>query len=266
MKTDNIVFCCNENYFIPLITVIHSIQENYSKNRRIHFHLIHKENSISEYSLGVLSKLSSSCDNDFTSHILKREFTYRQDIDYISVETFFRYFIPELIEADTVLYLDADIIVRGDISSLFDIPLGNNLIAAAHDRLIERETYMCSVGLPERKNEYFNAGVLLLNCRMMRAQNFTEKLVGTQENLPKKFKYQDQDVLNLTCWPNIHWLNGDYNFASVNFGKIRFLFSNPLIVHWTGGNKPWTPYCERNKYLNEYKKYFKDAVNKIIKL
>ena len=49
----------------------------------------------------------------------------------ITVETYYRFLIPELFEKyDKVLYLDGDLIIKQDISKLFQIDIGDHLVGA----------------------------------------------------------------------------------------------------------------------------------------
>ena len=63
--------------------------------------------------------------------------------------TFARYFIPDFVEEDRVLYLDSDLVVTLDLTALFEMDLGENYLAAAPS------CFGVGVG--------FNAGVLLIN-------------------------------------------------------------------------------------------------------
>ena len=58
--------------------------------------------------------------------------------DYYSKTTYFRLFIPNLYpQYDKVLYLDSDIVILDDIANLFDTDLGDNLVAAAPEDVIQ---------------------------------------------------------------------------------------------------------------------------------
>ena len=54
--------------------------------------------------------------------------------DYFTLTIFFRLFIADMFpEYDKGIYLDSDIVVPGDISELYNIDLGNNIIGASRD-------------------------------------------------------------------------------------------------------------------------------------
>ena len=47
--------------------------------------------------------------------------------------TYFRYFIAEFVKEDRALYLDCDMVVNGDIDSLFKKDFEENYIIAVQD-------------------------------------------------------------------------------------------------------------------------------------
>ena len=54
--------------------------------------------------------------------------------DYYSKTTYFRLFIPNLYpQYDKILYLDSDVVILDDIANLYNMDLGDDLVAAAPD-------------------------------------------------------------------------------------------------------------------------------------
>ena len=123
--------------------------------------------------------------------------------DYYSKTTYFRLFIPELYkEYDKVLYLDCDITVLSDIADLYNTTIGDNLIAAAPDDVIQtievfQDYAEKVVGVSDYRN-YFNAGVILMNLDELRKFSFQEKFMYLL-NMVKFSVAQDQDYLNRLC-------------------------------------------------------------------
>ena len=71
---------------------------------------------------------------------------------HINYATYFRFFATAVVESEKVLYLDSDIIVTGDLSTLFEIDLKGYSIGAVDD-----------VYAYEGRKSGFNAGVLLMD-------------------------------------------------------------------------------------------------------
>mgnify|MGYP003306609598 CR=1 FL=1 len=93
--------------------------------------------------------------------------------DYYSKTTYFRLFIPNLYpQYDKALYLDCDIVLLRDVAELFNIDMGDNLVAAAPDDVIQtievfQEYVEKVVGVADYRN-YFNAGILVMNLDELR--------------------------------------------------------------------------------------------------
>ena len=88
--------------------------------------------------------------------------------DYYSKTTYFRLFIPNLYpQYNKVLYLDSDITILSDVADLYNIDIGDNLIAAAPDDVIQtievfQDYAEKVVGVADYRN-YFNAGIIVMN-------------------------------------------------------------------------------------------------------
>ena len=159
--------------------------------------------------------------------------------NHISSATFFRYFIPDLIGDDKVLYLDSDIVVTGDLSAIFDIDLGDYYVAAAIDPIVKAF----------RGEEKFNAGVMVINNKRWREENMTKKLLDLSDKYIDNVQDSDQGILNMAFEGNVKWMDGDifnfqagYGFALAVEGMKNDLISpevTPLIIHYTTENKPW---------------------------
>ena len=102
--------------------------------------------------------------------------------DYYSISTYFRLFIPNMFKQyDKALYLDSDIVILDDIANLYNIDIGNNYVGAAPDDVIATEQIFRDyaekvVGCSSYKT-YFNAGILIMNLKEMRDNDFENKFL-----------------------------------------------------------------------------------------
>ncbi|KAI0352755.1 glycosyl transferase [Trametes cingulata] len=146
--------------------------------------------------------------------------------------------IPRL-PVERVLYLDADVLVRGDLGELWKTDLQGKPLAAAVD-----------VGFPmghERVERvlYFNAGVLLMDLTAIR-RNFHALCALAAER--KDSKMQDQDALNALFegkWLplSLKWnAQGLGTYATYHTPERAALdmdvMKDPAIVHFTGALHP----------------------------
>ncbi|MBP5359476.1 MAG: glycosyltransferase family 8 protein [Treponema sp.] len=160
--------------------------------------------------------------------------------DYYSKETYYRFFIPNLFpEYEKVLYLDCDIVILGDISKLYNTELGNNYVAAASEEVMTEfdvfGTYV-EKALDVPREDYFNAGILLMNCRLFREDKIAERFV----DLLQRFKFrvtQDEDYLNVLCKDRVKMLDLGWNKTA--FKNPKFDDANLNLVHYKINWKPW---------------------------
>ena len=189
-------------------------------------------------------------------------------LSHITESTMDRVFLSELLPIEKIIYLDTDLIVRSNIAELWNIDIGNNLMAGVQSilytwkdifsivlrasRRLDAESAenlrrYCYSKFPDSVGSNFNAGVLVMNLRLMRSVSFV------QDALPFIIHYglNDQDVLSLIANNNVFRLGREFNVV-----PTQSYMSNPKIVHWAGPRKPWkkdvcTPF--KNEYLH-YKK------------
>lgn len=160
--------------------------------------------------------------------------------DYYTKATYYRFFIPELFpQYQKGLYLDCDIVVLGDISELYRVELGSNLCAATPEEVMNKVDIFgryVEVCLGVGREDYFSAGVLLMNLAEMRRCRIEQTFV----DLLGKVKYrvtQDQDYLNVICRNRVRLLGYEWNqTACPGWGDEGAL---PEIAHFKINWKPW---------------------------
>lgn len=158
--------------------------------------------------------------------------------EYISTMTYARYFIPDYIPEDKVLYLDSDLIVNKSLETLFDTDLQGNLLAAVWD----------TDGIT------FNAGVMLINNKKWRQEKLKQRLIEqsivtireVEEGRFENFN-GDQTILNQIC--SNQWLELDKEFnlqvghdTTAFYNKWENYFNElvpPSIIHFVSYRKPW---------------------------
>jgi lipopolysaccharide biosynthesis glycosyltransferase len=160
--------------------------------------------------------------------------------DYYSKTTYFRLFIPTLYpQYNKALYLDSDIVILKDIAELYNTDMGNNLVAAAPDDVIQtievfQEYAEKVVGVADYRN-YFNAGVLLMNLDELRKFGFQEKFLYLLETI--KFSVaQDQDYLNRLCKGRVKLIDNSWDKMPVSNNKDE---KELKLIHYNLAYKPW---------------------------
>lgn len=269
-----IVFTINDSYAVHCCTTIVSILEN-NKGATFNFYIITDflSNENKQYITNCITNYNK--ENKLFVKIVNMNLfvNLKNNINYISPHTYIRFIIAdELQEIDKALYLDADLIINGNINNLWNTELGNFLCAGARDSYIEKIKYKYTIGM-NSDDIYINTGVLLLNLQEIRKQEISKKLFETANNRLDELSFQDQDIINLTFRKQILPISNIFNYASMD--ALEETTEKPIIIHYTGRIKPWNAIEKcRNKftnlyfiYLNKtpYKKYYKEFKIKRIK-
>lgn len=259
MTDMNIAFCANNTYSDKVAVVMTSILENH-KTQKINFYIFSSD--LDDSNLHLLQKLLLKYKNFTVQRILVPQHLVSSlplNISHISVETYYRYVIADLLpDLDKILYLDADLIVCKNIADFYSTDLKNNYFSGAEDLYIKEINHKQSIGLGA-DDLYINAGVLLMNLKLIRQDNLGEKLINATKELWNKIKYQDQDVINIVCKGKIKKINNMYNFATHNMLYNAKLIDTAKIIHYTGSKKPWLTGrgAKKVKFSNIWRKYAK---------
>ena len=249
------IFFTIDDSYAPYVSVaIKSIIQNASKEYNYKFIILYQELNQEN-----MDKISSLGEERF-----EIKFVYMKDgletitdrvenrlrCDYFTLTIYFRLFIPDMFpEYDKGIYIDSDVVVPGDISELYNIELGDNLIGACNDKSVvdvpELAKYMEeTVGV--NRYEYINSGLLLMNLKEMREKKFSKKFL----TLLNKYHFDciapDQDYLNAICNGKILYLDEKWDAMPTEGRKP---ISNPGIIHYNLFQKPW---CYDNIQYEEY--------------
>ena len=254
-----IFFSCDDNFVKYTIVSLKSIMENASKEYKYVIHILNTD--ISE----KMKKIVLDMENDNFEILFEDVTDYLKSIsgklpirDYYSKTTYYRMFIAEMYpEYDKAIYIDSDTIVLGDISELYNHDIGDKYVGAARDQvMVQTDVYGEYVEkvLGIDRNNYFNAGILLMNCEQFRNNKALDRFV----ELLYDYNFvvtQDEDYLNLICKDNVFWLEQQWNTEV--YGNITYDESEFKIIHYIMVSKPW--HYKDCKYANYFWKYAKET-------
>lgn len=260
-KIINICFASDnwyaEHLLVAIFSLIYNLDKNYIANIFILDWWINEENK------NLFTSLEKKFNNLKINFIkIDNEIYNKLPPLHLTKEMYYRIEIPEILKnISTVLYLDCDIIVKGDISKIFDYNIDDYAIWAPND--IWTYYYYKEVQNIPSENEYFNSWVLLINLNYFRKNNLSNKIfdyIKTHNLLT-----WDQDAINAILWDKRLVLPLKYNaldwvfiwpknklFIEKELSEAR---NNPVIIHYAW-SKPWKKYCThplKNKY-HEFRK------------
>ena len=253
-KVIPVFFAADENYMPYLAVALHSLKENACKQYVYHIYVLHANMDCSSENVQKLCKYQDEnfkiefVDVSAKMEDVKHSLHLR---DYYTGATYYRIFIADMFpQYDKALYLDSDIAVLGDISELFGVELGENLVGAVPDGAVasvaQFRLYTKEVLGIDAQN-YFNAGVLLMNLKAFREYGFYKKFC----TLLQKYKFhvaQDQDYLNVICKDKVCYVGAEWNKM-----PIENDVGTPKLIHYNLTMKPW--HYDNVLYKEEFWRY-----------
>lgn len=270
METVNICLAADNNYAQHVAVVIASIMSN-TTAEDVCFYLL---------SDGISDEKKLKIEQTSTQLGAKLEIIELSKLDvfdnlfvsgHISKAAYFRLNIAKLVPQSVkkIIYMDADLVVRGDIKELWNTDIQGKPIAAVPDlgimsscRLMEQKHKVLGIG---KHDLYFNSGVLIIDVEAWRKNDYAKEgiALAASGNLP----HHDQDALNKVFHDNWQALPLKWNVIPPVFNLFMKILlntkfrqqalearKNMCIMHYAGRYKPWE-FEKQSFFNNEYYGY-----------
>lgn len=197
---------------------------------------------------------------------------------WVSDAVYLRLVIPDVIaDEPRVLYLDADVLVLGDVTPLLKHPLGGAPMAAVRDcqnPTVGRGWALpncAALGVPTGR-AYFNSGVMLLDLEVCRRERVFEAAQQFLTDHPAEVRFWDQDALNVAAGDRWTRLDRRWNTVALSplAGRPGFVHHaepvmpladllcdeyEAVILHFAGPDKPWSPDYPAGPLRDLYRRY-----------
>lgn len=255
----SIALICDNGYVMPTVVAMVSMIENKSSNTKLSFFVL--ADGLTPESISVFKSLENdTCRVNIISVDSSRYQGLEKKYSSVSRSSLLKFSIPDIIkELDKILYIDGDVIVKKDISELYDIELNDYYAAVVADgpkKKIAGGKKHAYYGDPL----YFNSGMMLLNLKKMREDNMASKLINFRLNEYNYF--MDQDAFNRVLGSNvihislkydmmlhlISFQNEDFTMKQLcdfykadNYATIDDIMDDAVVLHYTLA-KPWKYY------------------------
>lgn len=258
------ILCCTDhNFVIPMGVMMHSLCIN-NANNELHFHVF-IDNSVTEKQKDELREVINE-GNTLTFYLVDVSAIQKYLIVKVAafpISIYYRLLLADILpkELHKVLYLDADIIVRHDLSRLWNYDIKDYALAAVEDQSPNYKFWEF-LDYPKGKG-YFNSGVILFNLDFIRSNKCSQELIDFIKGNPDKLKCPDQDTLNYVFRDRKKLLPLKYNVMEGFYrqpplqpdsAELEDAIKDPFILHFNG-DKPWQKKCHhplKNLYY-EYK-------------
>lgn len=245
----NIVSAVNATFIEPLAVLYASILNHNDSHRHYAFYVL--ANHLTARDKVPLQKVVAAFHASLT--FLEVDEALLENIvesDRILKSAYYRILIPLVLpKLERALYLDCDALATVDLARLWDLNLGDFLLAAVEDAGFHHR--LEAMAIDYRSPRYFNSGVMLMDLKKWRAQKVVERTLAFINHHPDKLRFHDQDALNAILhdqWLHLHpkWNAQTYILTAKVTApdeRLRRQFAEtqkePAIVHFCGHEKPW---------------------------
>jgi len=267
----NIAICLNHNFLMPYGVTLQSLCEN-NRGESVCVYVI-TDDSFTAEDVNIYKAIVLGQNKNNEIHVIRvtdeqiEEFVKHANSRYPK-QVFYRLLLGSLLpeSVDRVLYLDGDIIVRNSLHALWCMDLEGKSVGGVTDSLSGILEYYNRLQIPITKG-YINAGVLLINLKFWRENDYGQRFIQFMRNHPERIVLNDQDVLNFVVQDTKTYIPMKFNLQTMFLYKDRYQnFSiyqfkkeydearvNPIIIHYSGC-RPWEVGC-KHPYMNEWFKY-----------
>ena len=247
----NLLFCIDDKYVDPFLTTLYSISVN-SKLKDSDIYLVQK------YELERARDIRKLCEYlelNYKPIILGDNiFSHAPATKRYPETVYYRLLAHKYLPSDLekILYVDSDILCINDLSTLYELDLGDKVFAAAnHAKMLSLNNRINSFRVgSESTSRYYNSGVLLMNLPAMREVINDQDIYDYLENSILKLLMPDQDILNgLYSQYVIEIPNEIYNvdmritksYELLSYGSLdaNWILNNSVLLHYCGTDKPW---------------------------
>lgn len=236
----------SDSYARCMATSIASVCSNNDEAILV-FHILADE--LSTQTIRRVEQLSDNFSVEINLYLIdKTAFESLPTQVHFPASIYYRYILPLILDIPRVLYMDADIICMGSLQELFNISLADKIAAAVPD--VEWMNQKRNKALNLHNHRYFNSGVLLFDIKKWNEQNTLEKVIAALIGEPKKFRYPDQDALNVVLTGRIQYLDDKWNHLNV----VTEGQKNSILLHFAAHPKPWNIAWPISKVCNEFTK------------
>ncbi len=263
----DLLFTIDERYMAPLQVALVSIKEN-NPNQDMRVWIVHE--SVSEVKIESLRTLTNKLGYDL--NVVQVDGSNWSDApieDRYPKEMYFRLLAGEILpkKITKVIYMDPDILVINSIRELWDLDMGEYMLAAAtHTGVIDVTTPINKVRL-DIKHGYYNSGIMVINLEKAREIVRWADISDVIQEHGNMLLLPDQDILNYLYGkyaieiPDEKW-NYDarmytrYLTASLGERDIHWVMENTVVLHFCGKPKPWDKKHD-NRFTGLYLDYLK---------
>lgn len=276
----NVVYFTSDLFASATGVSILSLMENNKECKNIHFFIF--EDQVSEDNKSLIKKMVEQYGRKITFLRLPMAdecFNYKFKSKYYMGRTYLRLCLDKYlpIGVDKVLCLDSDTLVLGDLSSIWESDMEDNILAGVSD-CVNVSAFKYQFGL-QRDDIYINVGMSIIDVKKWREERLTDAAIKYIHQKKGNVFFVEQTIMNYLCRKRIKKLPLNYNCYTLlyafdyeellNMRRPTTFYSKdeydnakkyPKLVHFTRNfymmSRPWVNGCDHAMTM-EYLKYKK---------
>lgn len=231
-------FSVSDNYSQHLAVVLTSILENNPESDFV-FHVLHRNiTDGNQMRIHELEHVYLNCEIRFhaVDNSLFEDLTIPKELEHITKETYFRYILADVLsEENRTIYSDVDVLCVGDLRPLWNVDLKGCVIGAVSEGYSgEYKKILLSL---TGDAPYFNAGMLVMDLDVMRAESCSARLMKNTIEYAGRIAWADQDIINITFRNRILELENIWNCFTRVAEEVK---KRVVIRHFANASqKPW---------------------------
>jgi len=258
----SVLMAIDEEYVAPLLVTVASLLESLRPGTSLDLYLMS-----SGLTTGARAKLESAWDDRVRFHWVPLDDRKLEALRVIShtsspaanLRLLLGSSLPD--NVSKVIYLDADLLIRRDISGLWEEDMQDNIVLAVQDSYLQElpARWLPARGQVDGERPYFNSGVMVVDLEAWRAAEIEQCCLAAATRLPHNTKYPDQHILNICLagrwglltpvWNKQFFLDlfPDWRCSPYEEEEYREALSNPAIIHFCSRTKPWHSFCDHQR-------------------
>ena len=287
--TVHVACCFDQQMELPFLVLASSLKRHLKGDRKVVLHAFHSDPIA--HDLAYFFGFNSAT---FELRLRQIENRFHDPVtwpSHLTAATLLRLLLPSVLkDIDRVVYLDCDLVVLNDITTLYDTDLLDFPLAACLDFWLtgappfappivgwgvgEWHKFLSEVVRLADCKAYFNSGVLVMDLKRFRNTGLIHAAEEFLEQTNYKTVFVDQDALN-------HVINGafvrldsrwnvrgnrsetDLNNADCEIAASAALsHSDPWIIHYAGPYKPWS--CEGRRIIFWNRRFWLEAAESAV--
>ncbi len=255
----SIALASNNNYAVLMATLINSILCNHYTTEPISFYILNDH--ISKSNQAKVNSLISDSDRiqiiwKNADDVFPKNVSFPADNSAFPSTTYLRLFAPFIVpkNVEKLIYFDVDMVVKADVSELWNIDMQGYTVAAVLD--VGKTAGVKWGGIPNYKAlgidadaPYFNSGMMLIDCKKWIAQDIPNQVFTAMRENIAHVNYADQYGLNVVFTGKWLQVNPMWNWFANNYHP------SPKCIHYLDIKPIFKSYNSDPIFRKEFFKY-----------